>query len=40
MLAQPSASERIYLDTLGRSLGLDTGLLQEIHATVEASRSV
>jgi uncharacterized membrane protein YebE (DUF533 family) len=40
MLDQPSASERIYLDTLGRSLGLDTGLLQEIHATVETSRSV
>jgi uncharacterized membrane protein YebE (DUF533 family) len=40
MLDQPSASERIYLDTLGRSLGLDAGLLQEIHATVEANRSL
>jgi uncharacterized membrane protein YebE (DUF533 family) len=39
MLDQPSASERIYLDSLGRSLGLDAGLLQEIHATVEANRS-
>ena len=40
MLDQPSAPERIYLDTLGRSLGLDAGLLQQIHATVEASRSI
>jgi len=40
MLDQPSASERIYLDTLGRLLGLDAALLQEIHATVEASRSI
>jgi uncharacterized membrane protein YebE (DUF533 family) len=40
MLDQPSAPERIYLDTLGRSLGLDAGLLQQIHTTVEASRSV
>ena len=40
MLDQPSASERIYLDTLGRSLGLDAALLQEIHATVDASRSI
>jgi uncharacterized membrane protein YebE (DUF533 family) len=39
MLAQPSAPEKIYLDTLGRSLGLETGLLQQIHTTVEANRS-
>ena len=38
MVEPPSAPERIYLDTLAHSLGLETGLVQQIHATVESNR--
>jgi uncharacterized membrane protein YebE (DUF533 family) len=38
MLEPPSAPERIYLDTLAGALGLETGLVQQIHATVQADR--
>ena len=34
----PSAPEQIYLDSLARALALETGLVQEIHATVAANR--
>lgn len=34
-----SPSEQIYLDTLARALGLDTGLIGEIHATVQSERA-
>lgn len=34
MVAPPSAPEQIYLDTLARALGLETGLVQQIHVTV------
>jgi uncharacterized membrane protein YebE (DUF533 family) len=40
MVDPPSAPERIYLDTLARVLGLEDGLVQQIHATVAANRSV
>lgn len=39
MVDPPSASERIYLDALARALGLEDGLVQQIHATVAANRS-
>lgn len=38
MVDPPSAPEQIYLDSLGRALGLETGLVQEIQATVAANR--
>jgi len=38
MLEPPSAPEKIYLDTLARSLGLEAGLVQQIHTTVESNR--
>jgi len=37
MLDPPSPPEQIYLDTLARELGLETGLVGEIHATVLAN---
>ena len=37
MLDPPSAPEKIYLDTLGRALNLEAGLVQQIHATVAAN---
>ncbi|MFE8032306.1 tellurite resistance TerB family protein [Thiohalocapsa marina] len=37
MLDPPSPPERFYLDTLGRALGLDPALAQQIEATVAAS---
>ena len=39
MVDPPSAPERIYLDALARALGLEEGLVQQIHATVAANRS-
>ncbi len=38
MLEPPSAPEKIYLDTLAGALKLETGLVQQIHATVESNR--
>jgi uncharacterized membrane protein YebE (DUF533 family) len=38
MLEPPSAPEKIYLDTLAGALRLETGLVQQIHATVESDR--
>lgn len=38
MVDPPSAPEQIYLDSLGRALGLQPGLVQEIQATVAANR--
>ena len=38
MVDPPSAPEQVYLDSLGRALGLETGLVQEIQATVAANR--
>ena len=38
MVEPPSAPEKIYLDTLAHSLGLDGGLVQQIQAAVQASR--
>ncbi len=38
MVDPPSAPERIYLDTLARELGLEDGLVREIHATVKTNR--
>ena len=38
MVEPPSAPEKIYLDTLARSLGLEAGLVQQIHATVESNQ--
>jgi uncharacterized membrane protein YebE (DUF533 family) len=38
MVEPPSAPERIYLGTLAESLRLEPGLVQQIHATVEANR--
>ena len=40
MVESPSAPEKIYLDALARSLGLEVGLVQQIHATIEANRLV
>ena len=38
MLESPSAPEKIYLHTLAQSLRLDQGLVQQIHATLEANQ--
>ena len=38
MVDPPSAPEQIYLDSLARALGLEAGLVQEIHTTVAANR--
>ncbi len=38
MVDPPSPPEQIYLDTLARELGLEAGLVQEIHATVKTNR--
>lgn len=38
MLEPPSAPEQIYLDTLARGLGLEAGLVEQIHATVAENR--
>ena len=37
-VAPPSPAERIYLDSLARALGLEAGLVENIHATLEANR--
>ena len=37
MVDPPSPPEKIYLDTLSRELGLEAGLVSEIHATVQAN---
>ncbi len=39
MVDPPSPPERIYLDALAQELGLESGLVGELHATVEASRA-
>ena len=39
MVDPPSAAEQIFLDSLARALGLEAGLVQEIHATVAANRA-
>lgn len=39
MVDPPSAPEKIYLDSLARALGLEAGLVQQVHATVAANRS-
>ncbi len=39
MLEPPSPPEKLYLDTLARELGLEAGLVGEIHATVQANRA-
>jgi len=39
MVEPPSAPEKIYLDTLARTLGLEAGLVQQLHATVEANQA-
>ncbi len=39
MVEPPSPAEKIYLDTLARSLRLEDGLVQQLHATVEANRA-
>lgn len=38
MVEPPSPPERIFLDALARALGLEPGLVQQIQATVAASR--
>jgi uncharacterized membrane protein YebE (DUF533 family) len=38
MVEPPSPPERIFLDTLARALALEPGLVQQIQATVSASR--
>lgn len=38
MVEPPSPPERIFLDTLAKALGLESGLVQQIQATVAASR--
>jgi uncharacterized membrane protein YebE (DUF533 family) len=40
MVDPPSAPEQIYLDTLARELGLQSGLVQQIHATVKDNSSL
>ncbi len=40
MLDPPSPAERIYLDSLAQALRLETGLVGEIQATLEANRAV
>ena len=39
MVDPPSPPEQIYLDTLARELGLEAGLANEIHATLQANRN-
>ena len=39
MVDPPSPPERIYLDALAQELGLEAGLVGELHATVEANRA-
>jgi uncharacterized membrane protein YebE (DUF533 family) len=39
MVDPPSPSEQIYLETLARELRLDVGLVGEIHAAVQTSRT-
>lgn len=39
MVDPPSPPERIYLDALAGALGLETGLVQQIHATLQAQRA-
>jgi len=38
MVEPPSAAEKIYLDTLANALGLEQGLVQQVHATLQADR--
>ena len=38
MVDPPSAPEKLYLDTLARSLGLEAGLVQQIQHTIAANR--
>ena len=38
MVEPPSAAEKIYLDTLARSLKLEPGLVRQVHETLEANR--
>lgn len=38
MVEPPSTPERIFLDTLANALGLESGLVHQIHATVAANR--
>jgi uncharacterized membrane protein YebE (DUF533 family) len=40
MVEPPSPPERIFLDTLANALGLESGLVQQIQATVAANRLV
>jgi len=39
MVDPPSPPEKIYLDTLARELDMETGLVGEIHAAVQANRA-
>jgi len=39
MVDPPSPPEQIYLDTLARELGLEAGLVGEIHTTLQANRA-
>jgi uncharacterized membrane protein YebE (DUF533 family) len=39
MVDPPSAPEKIYLDALASALRLETGLVQQIHATLEAQKT-
>jgi uncharacterized membrane protein YebE (DUF533 family) len=39
MLDPPSAPEQIYLDSLARAIGLEAGLVREIHTAVAGSRA-
>ncbi|MDJ0956826.1 MAG: tellurite resistance TerB family protein [Arenicellales bacterium] len=38
-VAPPSPPEKIYLDSLAKTLGLESGLVNEIHNTVQANRA-
>ena len=40
LLAAPSAAEQIYLDSLAGALGLEAGLVAQIHAAVAAEQPV
>jgi uncharacterized membrane protein YebE (DUF533 family) len=39
MVEPPTAAEKIYLDTLASSLGLEAGLVQQLHSTLEANQA-
>jgi uncharacterized membrane protein YebE (DUF533 family) len=39
MVDPPSPAEQIYLDNLARELGLDAGLVNQLHVTVQANRA-